>query len=328
MKISNETKVGILSAVGITFLVLGFNFLKGNSLFSSKKKIYAVYKQVNGLQPSNSVQVNGLIVGNVTDLEVLDKNAGQILVTLSISRKIEIPKNSVARISSELLGTKKVELDFGNAAEYLQNGDTIYAAVDNSITDALKEQLNPLVSKLEGTLGQVDSLLMTVNSVFDTTAKGNLRSAINHLNGTMGHLSTATNSLNGMLERNGNLYNTFSNLESVSGNLKNNNEKITGILDNANKAMSTIANGELEQTLKSLQETSAALSQTMAKLNSSDGTAGLLLNDKKVYNNLQATLGSLNKLIEDLRYNPKRYVHFSLFGKKDKVKAIPSDTAQ
>ncbi|WP_295117220.1 MlaD family protein [uncultured Chitinophaga sp.] len=328
MKISNETKVGILSAVGITFLVLGFNFLKGNSLFSSKKKIYAVYKQVNGLQPSNSVQVNGLIVGNVTDLQVLDKNAGQILVTLSISKKIEIPRNSVARISSELLGTKKVELDFGNSSEYLENGDTIYAAVDNSITDALKEQLNPLVTKLEGTLGQVDSLLMTVNSVFDTTAKGNLRSAINHLNGTMGHLSTATNSLNGMMEKNGNIYGTFNNLEAVTANLKANNEKITGILDNANKTMGTLANGQLEETLNSLQQTSASLSSTINKLNSTDGTAGLLLNDKKVYNNLQATLASLNKLIEDLRYNPKRYVHFSLFGKKDKVKPIPSDTAQ
>ncbi|UYQ94296.1 MlaD family protein [Chitinophaga horti] len=328
MKISNETKVGILSAAGIALLVLGFNFLKGNSLFSSKKEIYAVYTQVNGLQPSNSVQVNGLIVGNVTDLKVMDKHAGRILVTLSISKDIEIPRNSVARISSELLGTKKVELDFGDATDYLGNGDTIYAAVDGSITDALKEQLNPLVSKLEGTLGQVDSLLMTVNSVFDTTAKSNLRSAINHLNGTMGHLSTATNSLTGMLDRNGSVNGTFKNLEAVTANLKANNEKIAGILDNADKTMGTLANGELEQTLKSLQEMSSSLNTTIAKLNTTDGTAGLLLNDKKVYNNLQSTLASLNKLLEDLRYNPKRYVHFSLFGKKDKVKAIPSDTAQ
>lgn len=328
MKISNETKVGILAAAGIALLILGFNFLKGNSLFSSKKKIYAVYTQVNGLQPSNPVQVNGLIVGNVTGLEVMDQRAGRILVTLSISKKIEIPSNSVARISSDLLGSKKVELDFGDANQFLKNGDTIYAAVDGSITDALKEQLNPLVTKLEGTLGQVDSLLITVNSVFDTTAKTDLRSAIHHLNGTLGHLSTATNSLNGMLANNGAVNGTFKNLEAVTANLKNNNEKITGILDNADKTMSTLANGELDHTLKSLEEMSNNLNATIAKLNSTDGTAGLLLNDKKVYNNLQVTLGSLNKLLEDLRYNPKRYVHFSLFGKKAKIQPIPSDTAQ
>ncbi|MCK7553925.1 MlaD family protein [Chitinophaga sedimenti] len=120
MKISNETKVGILAAAGIALLILGFNFLKGNSLFSSKKKIYAVYTQVNGLQPSNPVQVNGLIVGNVTELEVMDQRAGRILVTLSISKKIEIPSNSVARISSDLLGSKKVELDFGDANQFLK----------------------------------------------------------------------------------------------------------------------------------------------------------------------------------------------------------------
>ncbi|MCK7553924.1 hypothetical protein MKQ70_02420 [Chitinophaga sedimenti] len=174
------------------------------------------------------------------------------------------------------------------------------------------------MTKLEGTLGQVDSLLITVNSVFDTTAKTDLRSAIHHLNGTLGHLSTATNSLNGMLANNGAVNGTFKNLEAVTANLKNNNEKITGILDNADKTMSTLANGELDHTLKSPEEMSNNLNATIAKLNSTDGTAGLLLNDKKVYNNLRVTLGSLNKLLEDLRYNPKRYVHFSLFGKRPK----------
>jgi phospholipid/cholesterol/gamma-HCH transport system substrate-binding protein len=273
--------------------------------------------------------VNGLVVGNVANLDVMDKNAGRILVTLRINKKIDIPHNSVARITSDLLGSKAVQIDFGNANEYLKDGDTVYAAVDGSITDALKEQLSPLVTKLEVTLGSVDSVLLTVNSIFDTTTKGNLREAIANLNATMGNFNRSSASLNKMLDpKTGSVAVTFSNFESISGNLKNNNGKIEGILSNAEKATSALANGNLDKTLQDLQSMAANLNATINKLNSTDGTAGLLLNDKKVYNNLQNSLGSLNKLLEDLKANPKRYVHFSLFGKKSKAQPIPSDTAK
>lgn len=329
LKVSNETKVGVLAAVSIALLILGFNLLKGRSLFSTSKKIYAVYTQVNGLQPSATVQVNGLVVGNVANLEIMDKNAGRILVELRITKKIDIPQNSVARISSDLLGTKTVQIDFGNANAYLQSGDTIYAAVDGSITDALKEQLNPLVKKLEGTLGSVDSVLMTVNSIFDPATKGNLREAIAHLNTTMNNFTRTSASLNNMLDpKHGKVTATFDNLEALTANLKNNNDKITAILGNAEKTTAALANGELDKTLGELHQLSVRLNETISKLNSSDGSVGMMLNDKQVYNNLQNSLGNLNKLLEDLRVNPKRYVHFSLFGKKAKVQPIPSDTAK
>jgi phospholipid/cholesterol/gamma-HCH transport system substrate-binding protein len=328
LKVSNETKVGVLTVVAITLLVLGFNMLKGKNLFSSDKTIYAVYQQVNGLQPANFVQVNGLKVGSVSDLNILDNNAGRILVTLRITKDINIPRNSVARITGDLLGTKAVQIDFGNANEYLKSGDTIYAAVDGSITDALKEQLNPLVKKLETTLSAVDSVLLTVNAIFDTTTEANLRVAITHLKNTMGNFSATSGSLNRMLDpNNGNVQATFNNLAEITDNLKKNNDKITGILANAEKATGTLANGQLDTSLQDLQHTMANLDQMTTKLNNSEGSLGLLMNDKKVYNNLQNSLSSLNKLLEDLRVNPKRYVHFSLFGRKDKVRPIPSDTA-
>lgn len=328
LKLSNETKVGILTVLGITLLVLGFNLLKGKSLFSHNKTIYAVYKQVNGLQPANAVQVNGLVVGSVSNLEVMGKDASRILVTITITKKIDLPRNSVARISSDLLGTKTVQLDLGNASEYLKSGDTLYAAVDGSITDAVKEQLSPLVKKLEGTLSNIDSVLISVNGILDTTAKGNLQEAIRGLNTTMRNFSHTSASLNNMLDPDkGSVSKTFNNLASISGNLKDNNAKITGILDNAQKATDALAKGNIDKTLQQLQQTVNNLNQTIGKLNTTDGTAGLLLNDKKVYNNLQYSLGNLNKLLEDLRVNPKRYVHFSLFGKKDKTKPLPSDTA-
>jgi phospholipid/cholesterol/gamma-HCH transport system substrate-binding protein len=251
------------------------------------------------------------------------------LVQLRINKKIDIPQNSVARITSDLLGSKAVQIDFGNATTYLQDGDTIYAAVDGSITDALKEQLNPLVKKLEGTLSSVDSVLLTVSSVFDPAAKANLRSAIAHLNSTMGNFTQTSASLNKMLDpQHGNVQATFDNLEALTANLKNNNDKINAILNNAEKTTAALANGQLDKTLLELQQMATRLNETIAKMNSTDGSIGLMLNDKKVYNNLQSSLNSLNKLLEDLRVNPKRYVHFSLFGKKTKVQPIPSDTAK
>ncbi|MEC5146173.1 MlaD family protein [Chitinophaga sp. 212800010-3] len=328
LKLSNETKVGILTVLGITLLVLGFNLLKGKSLFSHNRTIYAVYKQVNGLQPANAVQVNGLGVGNVANLEVMENDPSRILVTLTLTKKIEIPRNSVAHISSDLLGTRTVQIDLGNATEYLKSGDTVYAAVDGSMTDAIKEQVSPLIKKLQGTLSNVDSVLLAVNAILDTNAKGNLQEAIRNLNVTMRNFTHTSASLNSMLDPDkGNIQKTFNNLAAVTGNLKDNNAKITGILDNAQKATGALANGQIDKTLLELQQTVNNLNHTMAKLNSTDGTAGLMLNDKKVYNNLQYSLGNLNKLLEDLRVNPKRYVHFSLFGKKDKTKPLPSDSA-
>ncbi|WP_341840508.1 MlaD family protein [Chitinophaga caseinilytica] len=327
LKVNNETKVGILTVIAIVLLVLGFNILKGRSLFSTKKTIYAVYTQVNGLQPSNAVMVNGLGIGTVQSLEVMDKRAGRILVTLQISKNIEIPRNSVARISADLLGTRKVEIDFGNTDEFLKNKDTIYAAVDGSITDALKEQLSPLVKKLESTLGAVDTLLLTVNSVFDTATKQNIRQAVAGLNGTLANLNNATRNINGMLADGGKIAGTFDNFNAVSANLKNNNDKISNILTNFDKASGAFANGQIDSTLHNLQSTIGRLNEVAGKISSTDGSLGLLMNDRKVYNNLQHSLGSLNKLLEDLRYNPWRYVHLSVFGRKNKVVTIPSDTA-
>lgn len=328
LKVSNETKVGIITTVAIVMLIIGFNLLKGKNLFSHSFTIYAKYNQVNGLQPANAVQVNGLNVGSVSRLDLMDKNAGQILVALRITKDIDIPKNTIARISSDLLGTKTVTLVFGDSHEVLHDKDTINSSLDGSITDALKAQLDPLVNKVQGTLTEVDSVLQTINVIFDAGTQQNLKEAVGHLNHTLHNFSNASASIDQMLDpQHGNVKATFDNFAAISANLKANNDKITAILSNAQKTTDALANGDLDKTLKDLQNSMNHLNRIIANIDSSNGTVGLLLNDKKVYNNLQASTNNLNKLLEDLRINPKRYVHFSLFGKKDKVRPIPSDTA-
>ncbi len=183
------------------------------------------------------------------------------------------------------------------------------------------------MKKLETTLGAVDTLLLTVNSVFDTTTKHNIRQAVAGLNGTLANLNNATRNINGMLAEGGKISGTFDNFSAVSANLKNNNDKISNILTNFDKASGALAGGQIDTTLASLQSTIARLNEVAGKINSTDGSLGMLMNDRKVYNNLQGSLGSLNKLLEDLRYNPWRYVHLSVFGRKNKVVPIPSDTA-
>jgi phospholipid/cholesterol/gamma-HCH transport system substrate-binding protein len=317
LKISNETKVGALTVICVALLILGFNLLKGKNLFSRNTILYAKYDNVQGLATGNYVRINGLAVGSVSSLQVMDKEVGQILVRLSIQKGLNIPRNSVASIiSSDLLGTKAVRIDFGSSNEYLQNGDTIRSDVERSITQSLTKEIKPLSGKVQVTLGSLDSVLSAINHTLDENTQRNLRASIAGLHATMQNMQRVSVSLNELL----------GNLNDITANLKQNGDKINRIMDNAEKTTAMLAGSHLDETLNGLNNTVDQLNGIIAKANSTDGTLGLLLNDKKLYNNLQATTRNLNLLMEDLRLNPKRYVHFSIFGKKSTPQPLPSDT--
>lgn len=319
MKISNETKIGALTAISITLLILGFNMLKGKSLFSRNTTLFAIYDKVNGLQASNSVLVNGLVVGNVSSLDVMDEAVGHILVKLTIKRKIRIPKNSVAHIiSADLLGTKAIRIEYGNAGDYLHDNDTIATAVDGALTDIVMKQLMPVTAKVQGTLAQLDAVLMSIRNILEEPGTKN------HLRATLANLHTTTDHLSQVSEKTEVL---VDNLNNITGNLKKNNEHITQILSNTEKATGVLADGKLENIIQHIQETASQLNDVMTKLNKTDGSLGLLLNDKKLYNNLEVASQSLNLLLQDLHRNPQRYVHFSLFGRKNKIQPL-KDTLQ
>lgn len=319
MKLSNEFKIGVLAAISITLLIIGFNLLKGKSLFTRTQTLYAVYDNVSGLQPANNVQVNGLNIGSVASLQVMDRNVGRILVKLNIKPGIDIPKNSVAQIiSADLLGTKAMRIVFGNSTQYARSGDTLASAVEGSLTDQLGAAVKPLSAKIQATLASLDSVLDDLHAVLDDKTRGNLKSGIADMSVTMHNFSKTSVSANRMM----------SNLDSITANLKQNNHKINTILDNAEKTTGQLANADLEKTLKELGTTVGKLNTVMARLNSDSGSLGLLINDRRLYDNLQRSTLNLNRLLEDLRLNPKRYVHFSLFGKKDKGQPLPADTLQ
>ncbi|HMU10347.1 MAG TPA: MlaD family protein [Ferruginibacter sp.] len=318
MKISNETKIGILAAVAITLLILGFNFLKGKTFLGKSHTLYAIYTDVQGLAPSNPIMINGLQVGTVYSI-VPDKSMKQILVNMTLTKDVNIPRNSVATIKVDLLGQISVVIHLGDAQQYMATKDTIATIPSMGIFTEFMGKVNPVFLEVKKAIGSIDSVLGNFNKILDPSAKNNIGSALENLNKTTANLITASASLNVLLNtQTGALAGTLNNLNSFTGNLTKNNDKINSLVDNLDKTAGNLSKLELEKTLSTLNGTIGDLKTTIGKLNNSSGTVGLLLNDPKLYNNLTATANKLNLLIDDLKTNPKRYVNVSVFGKKNK----------
>lgn len=317
MKIANETKIGVLTVIAVALLIMGFNLLKGNALFSRSTTLYAVYDNVSGLAPANPVEVNGLKIGSVNSLTVVNGNVDQIRVKLTIQPGVDIPQNSVARIvSADLLGSKAIVIDFGNATEYLQDDDTIQSAPGTSLTSNLMSDLKPLSGKIQNTLVSLDTVLNDFHSSLNNQTRNNLQSSIAELNMTMKNLSGVSAQLDHLVK----------NLNKFTTNLTASNDTITQILGNTRKITGDIAASDLKGTIEQMRHTVGALGEVISKIDSSRGSLGMLLNDQQLYDNLAASTKDLDLLMKDLRANPHRYVHFSVFGRKNKTEPIGADT--
>jgi phospholipid/cholesterol/gamma-HCH transport system substrate-binding protein len=312
MKISNETKIGALTSIAIVLLILGFNFLKGKDLFSHSKKIYAVFKNVEGLELSNAVTIKGLNVGSVYAIKAIDKNIDGIQVTVSMKEDVNIPKNSIASINSGLINSANIIIKKGDAMEFLQDGDTMATIDKGSVLNEFQASLNPVISTLNGTLSSLDSLIQVVGSMFNPAVKNNFSSIIANLAKSSASLQIMLN------DRTSALAHSMTHLDSFTNNLANNNQRITGTLDNLEKTTAKLSNAKIDETLQSAQAAMNSLKDALNKVNNPNGSVGLLLNDKKLYQNLESTTRSLNTLLDDLRLHPKRYVNISVFGSKDK----------
>ena len=314
MKISNETKVGVMAVVALAALILGFNYLKGSSVFQHTKKLYAKFDNVEGLDVSNPVQVNGLTIGNVTAINESDKDLSQgVVATITLKKDVRLPDNSVAMINSSLLGTSSITITKGYSNTFLDNGDTIQTKQKPNLLSQVQANIDPIILKLGGTLTSLDSLVEVVGTMFDPRTKNNFSAIV-------ANLATSSAELQKMLnDQTGALAQSLRNLSQFTGNLNKSNEHISSTMDNLDKTTAHLAAAKIPETVEGLNATLADLKATIQKVNSTNGTAGLLLNDKRLYNNLEATTRSLNTLLDDFRVHPKRYVNISVFGKKDKT---------
>jgi len=314
MKISNETKVGVMAVVALAALILGFNYLKGSALFQHTKKLYAKFDNVEGLDVSNPVQVNGLTIGNVTAINESDKDLSQgVVATITLKKDVRLPDNSVAMINSSLLGTSTITITKGYSNNFLDNGDTIETKQKPNLLSQVQANIDPVILKLGGTLTSLDSLVQVVGTMFDPRTKNNFSAIVANLASSSAELQKLLNDQTGALAQ------SLRNLSQFTANLNKSNEHISSTMDNVDKTTAHLAAAKIPEAVDGLNATLGDLKATIQRLNSPNGTVGLLLNDKRLYNNLESTTRSLNTLLDDFRVHPKRYVNISVFGKKDKT---------
>ena len=316
MKISNETKVGAITVISVAVLILGFNFLKGKKLWSSDTMITGKYGNVQGLQNSNPVIINGLQVGTVYKITT-EKDMREILVDLNITKDIDIPKNSIAIIKSNPLGTTSVEIKLGDAVENLKNKDIILTETSGGLFDDVLKKVDPVLYEVRKAVSSIDTLLGNFNSVLDPKAKGNIAEVLANLNQVTASMVSSTASLNGLLNaQTGALAKSLNNVSSITSNFANNNEKINSVMSNLDKTTSKFATLNLNKTLDTLDRAVNDLKNIIGKFDNNNGTLGKLMNDPTMYQNLASTGNKLNLLLDDIRVNPKRYINISLIGKK------------
>ena len=317
MKISNETKIGALTAIAIALLFLGFNFLKGKTFFGKSHNLFAKYTNVQGLAASNPVVINGLQVGTVYSITT-DKNMKEILVNMNLTKDVNIPVNSIAIIKPSLLGITSIEITLGNATTYISKNDTIATKASSGIFTDVLSKVDPVLYQVTKAVTSIDSILMKVNQVLDPNAKNNIAGTLANLNKTTANLIGSSASLQILLNtQTGALAGTLNNLNSFTSTLDKNSGKINNMVSNLDKTATNLSNLDLQQTLNTLNSTIGDLKAAIGKFDKKDGTLGLLLNDTKLYETLRATSNKLNLLIDDVKVNPKRYVNISVFGRKN-----------
>lgn len=322
MKISNETKVGLLTIVALAMLIMGFNFLKGKDLFNSKEKLYAIFEKLGPLEKSNLVKVNGVSIGTVYDIEPTDKDISSVKVTISLTRDVNLPSNSVAYISPGLVGSSTIVIEKGNATTYLKNGDVLQTRQDNGLFGDISSQVAPTLVKIRSSLDSLNAVFGNINRLFDAGAKTNLQQTIANLNSASGSLSKMLNAQNGPLAA------SLNNVNAITDNLKKNNDSISAILSNTRRFTDNLSKLNLQQTMDTLESAVTGLKAIINRVGSKDGSLGALINDKALYNKLYDAMLSAEILLDDLRAHPKRYVNFSVFGKKDKGGALTSPAAK
>jgi phospholipid/cholesterol/gamma-HCH transport system substrate-binding protein len=311
LKLTREIKTAILAIATILLFIWGYSFLKGKDLLDKYRIFYVQYDNVEGLSPSASVTINGLIVGKVTKI-TLDKNTGKLLVELQLKTDFPISKTSTAVIYKPgFIDGKQIAIH-PNLADKTEStdGQLLIGTSELDLTESLKKQLVPLQAKFEKVMLNADNLLTGINNVLDNKGQQDLKKSLAELSQTMEQFHKASSSINTILDDNkGQINGVVTNFNKVSSDFSK-------ISDSLNKA-------DLGKTAKNLQKTLENVDKMMADIQSGKGTMGKLVNDEALYNNLEKTSKELELLLEDVRLHPTRYVNVSVFGKKNKPYVAP-----
>jgi phospholipid/cholesterol/gamma-HCH transport system substrate-binding protein len=315
MKISKEFKIGLLVTIALALLYWGFNFLKGEDVFSKERVYYAVYNDVGGLQKANPVTVNGMNVGRVRDMYFSGDTHPDVIVEILLTNSLHIPRNSKARIiSSDLLGSKAIELELGDALDFAQSGDTLIAEVAESLKDEIDRHLKPLKNRAESIMLTVDSVLTMVNSLFTEGNMDNISKTIANISNSFENLSSTTGTIDTLLTgQRTRMVRILENVEYLTLTFRNNEDNFNNIIGNLSSMSDTLAQIHFAETMLNVNQTVERLSEVTQKMDEGTGSLGMLINNDTLYFELERSAREMNLLLEDIRLNPRRYLRFSVF---------------
>lgn len=309
------TFIGFVITVSVAAFIWGLYFLKGRDIFNKENSYYAVYDKIDGLTASSPVLVNGFKVGQVTVITFHPDKSGRLVVQIITRKDLELPDSTVARITSiDLMGNKAIQLMTSRFKTYHKDGDTLFADIEPSLTEQVSIQMLPVKKQAENLMHEMQQALEIIKYIFNAQTRDNLTKSFESIKLTVENLAHSSGNLDTLVSMQTTRLNIiFANVESITSNLKSNNAAITTILTNLSAITDSLTRTKFVQTIYNVNKTLDQTAVIFEKINRGEGTLGQLLKNDTMYQNLQNASRNLNRLLIDVKENPKKYVQYSLF---------------
>ncbi len=317
MKIRTEVKIGLIAVITLATFAWTYNYMKGLNVLKQFHNFNVFYDDIGGLKESNPVTLNGFKVGLVNTIDLADDNSGRIAVSIVLEKSFDLPKNSVAEIySADLLGSKAIRFKLGDSPILAESGDTLKGEVEASLSDLI----SPVKAKADKIMDSIDSVLIVVLESLNDNFSDDFKSTVQHLQNSAQALDAFLN------EENGQFPAITSNIEDITLSLKNNTKKFDTVMDNMESMSDSLAQSQFKSMINNMNTSLLSLHELLEGINEGKGTIGALATNDTLYQNLESLSHNLDLLLMDMKENPKKYVHFSVWGggksekKKDKTK--------
>lgn len=313
-----EFKIGLALVLGVFVLYWGVNYLKGEDVFSTQKNYYVIYDNTEGLIATRPVTINGFQIGQVSDIRFLPDASGKLIVTLQISNDFPITKGTVAKIySASIMGEKSIALHTKSGQPLALSGDTLVSDAERDLSEEVNMQLAPIKARTEELLGTLDTVIGLASGFLDERTSENFKSTFESINKTFQSVEQSAAEISAYLSDNKDNFDEISsNFRSLSEDLASKGDDISSTITNIEAISDSLAGAKLTETINNLESITARFDGLLAELQSGEGSAAKLISEKDVYENMVEATENLNRLLLDIKYNPNKYLHVSVFGSR------------
>ena len=316
--LSRELKAGLVVLIAGLVLYFGISYLKNSNLFKEGITLYSVYDKVEGIMGSQPVTINGLAVGRIENIYFHPDQSGRVVVAMTINTDYPITVTTLAQIkSSDLLGAKEISLEIGPGSVLVEDGDTLRSAIEESLGDAINKEVLPVKIKTEKLIASLDTAIQILTGFLKGGVENDFRSSFSNVNQSLIHLNEITTELSTyMVENRESLGRATQNFERLSKSLADNRDELERVFENVANISDSLGKANVGQTMLALERTSKNLDIVTGRMANGEGTLGKLSAQDSLYNQIDKTVQSLDRLLLDLRYHPERYVRLSVFGRR------------